>query len=50
MMITGCRVRRGDRHDTVSLTLTDAKQANVMMREFEQANVMRDAEQANVTG
>ena len=48
-MITGCRVRRGDRHDTVSLTLTDAKQANVM-RESYQANVMRDAEQANVTG
>ena len=48
-MITGCRVRRGDRHDTVSLTLTDAEQSN-LTTESEQANVTRDAEQAKLTG
>ena len=26
--VTSCRVRRGDRHDTETLTLTDASQAN----------------------
>ena len=26
--VTSCRVRRGDRHDTGTLTLTDASQAN----------------------
>ena len=36
-MITGCSVRRGDIDDTASLTLTDG----------EQANLTRDAEQAN---